>query len=225
MIGEKIVAAQAALNRFLVDLLGAQDEVFLYRFDSRPELVQPWTTDRRAVGAVARRGQAERRDRDLRHGRRGDSARAVGRQQQEGARRDLRRQRHEQPHARAASCSSSSANPKCWSTRSASMRRTAATTRATRRHRVARPSRHHAPAHAGARAVPRQAPRPQASAPTAPPPPPPPHRHRVARSSSSIDRVNPDALRAHHRRQRRPHGDHRVAEAISIPRRPASPTS
>jgi VWFA-related protein len=50
MIGEKIVAAQAALNRFLVDLLGEQDEVFLYRFDSRPELVSPWTKDRRAVG-------------------------------------------------------------------------------------------------------------------------------------------------------------------------------
>jgi Ca-activated chloride channel homolog len=50
MIGEKIVAAQAALNRFLVDLLGAQDEVFLYRFDSRPDLVSSWTKDRRAVG-------------------------------------------------------------------------------------------------------------------------------------------------------------------------------
>ena len=50
MIGEKIVAAQAALNRFLVDLLGAQDEVFLYRFDSRPDLISPWTKDRRAVG-------------------------------------------------------------------------------------------------------------------------------------------------------------------------------
>jgi VWFA-related protein len=49
MLGEKIVAAQAALNRFLFDLLGPQDEVFLYRFDSRPDLVQPWTKDRREV--------------------------------------------------------------------------------------------------------------------------------------------------------------------------------
>lgn len=49
MIGEKMVAAQAALNRFLFDLLGDQDEVFLYRFDSRPELVQGWTENRRAV--------------------------------------------------------------------------------------------------------------------------------------------------------------------------------
>ncbi|MFI5178096.1 MAG: VWA domain-containing protein [Vicinamibacterales bacterium] len=50
MLGEKIVAAQAALNRFLVDLLGPQDEVFLYRFDSHPDLIQPWTKDRRAAG-------------------------------------------------------------------------------------------------------------------------------------------------------------------------------
>jgi Ca-activated chloride channel homolog len=49
MIGEKIVAAQAALNRFLFDLLGAQDEVFLYRFDSRPTLVRGWSEDRRAI--------------------------------------------------------------------------------------------------------------------------------------------------------------------------------
>jgi Ca-activated chloride channel family protein len=60
MLGEKIVAAQAALNRFLVDLLGANDEVFLYRFDSRPMLVQGWTDDRRglsrALGSVKPNG-------------------------------------------------------------------------------------------------------------------------------------------------------------------------
>jgi Ca-activated chloride channel family protein len=49
MLGEKIAAAQAALNRFLIDLLGPQDEVFLYRFNSRPDLVQSWTTDRLSV--------------------------------------------------------------------------------------------------------------------------------------------------------------------------------
>jgi len=49
MLGEKIAAAQAALNRFLFDLLGKQDEVFLYRFDGRPELVQGWTEDRQAL--------------------------------------------------------------------------------------------------------------------------------------------------------------------------------
>jgi Ca-activated chloride channel homolog len=60
MLGEKIVAARDALNRFLFDLLGADDEVFLYRFDSRPDLIQPWTTDRqrvsRALGSVQPRG-------------------------------------------------------------------------------------------------------------------------------------------------------------------------
>jgi VWFA-related protein len=49
MVGDKIAAAQAALNRFLFDLLGPGDEVFLYRFDSRPMLVQAWTPDRQAV--------------------------------------------------------------------------------------------------------------------------------------------------------------------------------
>jgi len=49
MLGEKIVAAQTALHRFLFDLLGPQDEVFLYRFDARPELIQGWTGDRAAV--------------------------------------------------------------------------------------------------------------------------------------------------------------------------------
>ena len=52
MAGEKIVAAQAAVNRFLYDLLGEQDEVFLYRFDARPELLHGWTPDRRAVGRI-----------------------------------------------------------------------------------------------------------------------------------------------------------------------------
>jgi len=52
MLGEKIAAAQAALERFLYKLLGPQDQVFLYRFDSRPTLVQGWTTDLQAAGAA-----------------------------------------------------------------------------------------------------------------------------------------------------------------------------
>lgn len=60
MAGEKINAAEAALNRFLFDLLGKNDQVFLYRFDSRPELIQGWTTDRavvsRALGKISPRG-------------------------------------------------------------------------------------------------------------------------------------------------------------------------
>jgi hypothetical protein len=35
-----------AVGNDQVDLLGEQDEVFLYRFDSRPELVHAWTADR-----------------------------------------------------------------------------------------------------------------------------------------------------------------------------------
>jgi Ca-activated chloride channel homolog len=46
MEGEKIAAARAALNRFLYDLLDPTDEVFLYRFDSHPDLVESWTTNR-----------------------------------------------------------------------------------------------------------------------------------------------------------------------------------
>ena len=50
MMGDKIAAAQTAVNRFLYDLLGPQDEVFLYRFDSKVSLVSGWTEDRQAVG-------------------------------------------------------------------------------------------------------------------------------------------------------------------------------
>jgi VWFA-related protein len=49
MAGEKISSARAALDRFLYDLLDAADEVFLYRFNDRPDLVESWTTDRRRL--------------------------------------------------------------------------------------------------------------------------------------------------------------------------------
>ena len=58
MAGEKIQAAQAALNKFLFDLLGKNDQVFLYRFDSRPQLVQGWTSDRAAVSRALGTAQA-----------------------------------------------------------------------------------------------------------------------------------------------------------------------
>src|SRR5215204_2200650 len=45
MDGEKMAAARAALDRFLLELLGPDDEVFLYRFDTTAELVHGWTTD------------------------------------------------------------------------------------------------------------------------------------------------------------------------------------
>ncbi len=84
MIGEKMAAAEAALNRFVFDLLGDQDEMFLYRFDSRPELVQGWTENRQAIRESARCDQAEWRHGDLRHGgRSGPAAQTLAR----GARR------------------------------------------------------------------------------------------------------------------------------------------
>src|SRR5262245_14836394 len=57
MEGEKIMAARAALNRFLDRLTDPQDEVFLYRFDNRPQLVQGWTHDMRSVGEALDRIQ------------------------------------------------------------------------------------------------------------------------------------------------------------------------
>ena len=55
MVGEKMAAAREALNRFLSQLLDVDDEVFLYRFDVAPVLVEGWTTDKRALSlALAR---------------------------------------------------------------------------------------------------------------------------------------------------------------------------
>ena len=57
MDGDKIKAAQRAIDRFLYDLLDPNDEIFLYRFGDHPVLVQGWTTDRqlltRALGRIA----------------------------------------------------------------------------------------------------------------------------------------------------------------------------
>jgi VWFA-related protein len=55
MTGTKIAAARAALERFLFDLLGPDDEVFLYRFDHRPHLLVGWTTDRNRIRSELRR--------------------------------------------------------------------------------------------------------------------------------------------------------------------------
>ena len=49
MDGEKMHAARQALERFLSQLLDPEDEVFLYRFDNSPELVEGWTRDKRRV--------------------------------------------------------------------------------------------------------------------------------------------------------------------------------
>jgi VWFA-related protein len=49
MEGEKWQAARQALNRFLFQLLDKEDEVFLYRFDNQPEMIEGWTTDRERI--------------------------------------------------------------------------------------------------------------------------------------------------------------------------------
>jgi VWFA-related protein len=46
MAGDKMDAAREALRRFVDDLLGPHDEVFVLRFNETPELVQGWTRDR-----------------------------------------------------------------------------------------------------------------------------------------------------------------------------------
>jgi VWFA-related protein len=60
MAGERIRGARTALDRFLYDLLDAEDELFLYEFNDRPALVQGWTTDRqllsRGLGRVVADG-------------------------------------------------------------------------------------------------------------------------------------------------------------------------
>jgi VWFA-related protein len=55
MDGQKIDAARVALERLLFDLLGDDDEVFLYRFDNAPHLVEDWTNDRNRIRDELRR--------------------------------------------------------------------------------------------------------------------------------------------------------------------------
>ena len=55
MTRDKMSAARSAIDRFIYDLLGKDDELFFLEFANRPHLVQEWTTDRRAISrAVVR---------------------------------------------------------------------------------------------------------------------------------------------------------------------------
>ena len=60
MEGRKMDAARQALDRFLFDLLGPDDEIFLYQFSYTPVLLQDWTDDRdrlsRAIRDIRPRG-------------------------------------------------------------------------------------------------------------------------------------------------------------------------
>ena len=57
MEGEKMEAARDALDRFLFDLLGPDDEIFIYRFSYQPTLVHGWTSDRDSLSRALRRIQ------------------------------------------------------------------------------------------------------------------------------------------------------------------------
>jgi VWFA-related protein len=57
MEGEKMNAAREALNSFLDQLNDPEDEVFLYRFDNHPTLVEGWTRDRRRLSYALSRMQ------------------------------------------------------------------------------------------------------------------------------------------------------------------------
>lgn len=60
MAGDKIRAAETALERFAFELLGRDDELFIYKFSDYPTLLQGWTTDRqlmtRAIGRLTANG-------------------------------------------------------------------------------------------------------------------------------------------------------------------------
>ncbi len=55
MEGEKFRNATASIERFLRDLLGPEDEVFLYTFNDHAQMVQGWTKDRDLVMRELRR--------------------------------------------------------------------------------------------------------------------------------------------------------------------------
>jgi VWFA-related protein len=55
MTPDKMASARAAIDRFIFDLLGEQDELFFIEFANAPRITQQWTTDRRSISrAVAR---------------------------------------------------------------------------------------------------------------------------------------------------------------------------
>jgi len=55
MTPDKMSSARSAIDRFIYDLLGNDDELFFMEFANRPDMVREWTTDRRSISrAVAR---------------------------------------------------------------------------------------------------------------------------------------------------------------------------
>ena len=58
MTDDKMNAAKAAINRFVTDLLGPEDELFFVEFADTAHLRQDWTTDRQKITRALRRAQA-----------------------------------------------------------------------------------------------------------------------------------------------------------------------
>lgn len=55
MSGGKIATARRAIDRFIYDLLGEDDELFFMEFASAPRLRQQWTKDRRLISRAVER--------------------------------------------------------------------------------------------------------------------------------------------------------------------------
>jgi Ca-activated chloride channel family protein len=53
MTPDKMSSARSAIDRFIFDLLGKDDELFFMQFASVPDLLQGWTFDRRAISRAA----------------------------------------------------------------------------------------------------------------------------------------------------------------------------
>ena len=169
--------------------------MFLYRFDSRPELVSPWTKDRRAVGqslgTVKPKGGTAIYD---------TVAEAIPLAQAGGNKKKalvvISDGNDTSSHTRVPQLQQviresevlvyaigiDASNSGDYSSHSSSS---------------SSPSKPSSPPPAQPVPAPFPgAPRPQASAPKPAPPPPPPQSSSRRTSSSSVDRVNPDALRA-----------------------------
>jgi Ca-activated chloride channel homolog len=54
MTPDKMSAARAAIDRFIFELLGKDDELFFIEFSNTARLRQDWTTDRRAISRAVR---------------------------------------------------------------------------------------------------------------------------------------------------------------------------
>ena len=192
--------------------------MFLYRFDNAPELVEGWTHRQAADQRLARAHPAARRHGAVRHGRRSGAHGAAGPQPQEGRRDHLGRQRHEQPQRRLLGQAADSRRPRFWCTRSASMGRpnrcwSAISIRRARRRAAPRFRCRFRCRAAGAHRRPRRSRRRGRR-----------DNNPRWRSPSRRPRERRGAAR-HHRRQRRHEPRSSATRAISIRRRPASPTS